>query len=76
MSLIGDLKWRYATKKYDASKIVSVETIAYIKEAIQLSVSSYGLQAYKILIIEDKAIREKLKLIIRIKSLVSDKNRN
>ena len=72
MSLIGDLKWRYATKKYDASKIVSVENIAYIKEAIQLSASSYGLQAYKVLIIEDKAIREKLKPVSWGQTAITD----
>jgi nitroreductase len=72
MSLIGDLKWRYATKKYDASKIVSVENIAYIKEAIQLSASSYGLQAYKVLIIEDKTIREKLKPVSWGQTAITD----
>ena len=72
MSLIDDLKWRYATKKYDASKIVAVENIAYIKEAIQLSASSYGLQAYKVLIIEDKTIREKLKPVSWGQSAITD----
>ena len=72
MSLIDDLKWRYATKKYDASKIVSEENLSYIKAAIQLSASSYGLQAYKVLIIEDKAIREKLKPVSWGQSAITD----
>ena len=61
MQLIENLKWRYATKKFDPSKKVNPEDLEKIKEAIQLSVSSYGLQHYKVLIIEDVVIREKLK---------------
>jgi len=61
MELLNHLKWRYATKKFDATKKVSRENLDLLKQAVQLSVSSYGLQLYKVLIIEDKAIREKLK---------------
>ena len=62
MKLIENLKWRYATKKYDTTKKVSEDDLRQIKEAIRLSPSSYGLQAFKILDIKDKDIREKLKL--------------
>ena len=61
MSLLENLKWRYATKQYDSSKKVSTEDLKIIQEAIQLSASSYGLQLYKILNIESPEIREKLK---------------
>lgn len=61
MNLINNLEWRYATKKFDTSKKVSSENLELIKKAIQLSASSYGLQLYKILIIENKELREKLK---------------
>ncbi len=61
MQLIKNLKWRYATKKYDTSKKVNSEDLKIIKEAIQLSATSYGLQLFKVLIIEDPTIREKLK---------------
>ncbi len=60
MGLIENLKWRYATKKFDATRKVSAEDLEKIKEAVQLSASSYGLQLYKILVIEDAATREKL----------------
>jgi len=62
MKLIENLKWRYATKKYDTTKKVSEDDLQQIKEAIRLSPSSYGLQAFKILDIKNKDIREKLKL--------------
>ena len=61
MQLIEDLKWRYATKKYDATKKVSDENITKLKEAIHLSASSWGLQLYKFLDIKNPSIRESLK---------------
>ncbi len=61
MQLIENLKWRYATKKYDATKKVSSEDIDKIKEAIQLAASSWGLQLYKVMDVKDLAIRESLK---------------
>lgn len=61
MKLVENLKWRYATKKFDSSKIVSQQDLNYLKEAVQLSVSSYGLQLYKVLIVENTALRELLR---------------
>ena len=61
MKLLENLQWRYATKKYDPSKKVSEQDINQIKEAIRLSASSYGLQLFKVLDIQDKELREKLK---------------
>lgn len=61
MDLIKNLKWRYATKKFDPNKKINTEDLAKIKEVIQLSASSYGLQLYKVLIIENAELREKLK---------------
>lgn len=61
MKLIENLKWRYATKKYDSSKQVSEGDMAKIQEAIQLSASSYGLQLFKVLDVKSTDLREKLK---------------
>lgn len=61
MDLIEKLNWRYATKKFDTRKMVSDEDLEVLKEAVRLSVSSYGLQLYEVLIIKDKEIREQLK---------------
>ncbi len=60
MELIKNLNWRYATKKFDATKKVSEENIELMKEAIRLSASSYGLQPYKVLIITNDEIRKQL----------------
>ncbi|NMH23877.1 NAD(P)H-dependent oxidoreductase [Flavobacterium solisilvae] len=59
-NFINDAKWRYATKKFDATKKVSTEDFEILKEAIQLSASSYGLQPYKVFIIENPEIRAKI----------------
>ena len=53
--------WRYATKKFDPSKKISNQDLETLKQAIQLSTSSYGLQPYKVFIIENPEIREQLK---------------
>lgn len=60
-SIIESLKWRYATKKFDATKKISKEALETLLEGVQLSASSYGLQPYQIFVIEDSEIREKLK---------------
>jgi len=60
MQLVENLKWRYATKKFDDTQKVSATDLEKIKEAISLSASSYGLQAYKVLLIEDLELRKKL----------------
>ena len=44
--------WRYATKKFDATRKISAEDINILKEAIRLSSSSYGLQPYKVIFVE------------------------
>jgi nitroreductase/dihydropteridine reductase len=61
MSLIESLKWRYATKKFDHTKKLSAEQLDTLLSAVQLSPSSYGLQSYKVLVVEDPAIREQLR---------------
>jgi nitroreductase len=59
--LLEDLNWRYATKKYDTSKKIDQEHLDILLEAIRLSPSSYGLQPLKVVLVESKEIREKLK---------------
>ncbi|WP_428327783.1 NAD(P)H-dependent oxidoreductase [Mucilaginibacter sp.] len=61
MSLIDKLKWRYATKKFDHTKKLSAEQLDSLLTAVQLAPSSYGLQSYKVLVVENPEIREKLR---------------
>ena len=59
MSLLDSLKWRYATKKMNGAKVPK-EKLDSILDAIQLAPSSFGLQPYTVLVIEDQATKEKL----------------
>jgi nitroreductase len=59
-NFLTDANWRYATKKFDATKKVSNEDIDFLKEAIRLSASSYGLQPYKVIFVENPEVRAQL----------------
>ncbi|NLR90448.1 NAD(P)H-dependent oxidoreductase [Flammeovirga agarivorans] len=60
MNLIESLNWRYATKKFDASKKINQATVNTILEAGNLSASSYGLQPWKLVLVETPELRQKL----------------
>jgi nitroreductase/dihydropteridine reductase len=60
MGIIDDLKWRYATKKFDSEKQLSANKLDVLKEAFNLTAVSYGLQTLKLVVIKDKGIRERL----------------
>ena len=72
MQLIESLKWRYATKKMDATKKVSEQDIDCIKEAVQLSASSYGLQPYTVLDIRDSVLRKEIHPMCWNQSQITD----
>ncbi|MEN7547908.1 NAD(P)H-dependent oxidoreductase [Rapidithrix thailandica] len=59
-NLIESLQWRYATKKFDASKKVAQQDIDELINVLQLSASSYGLQPYKFLVISNPELKKKL----------------
>jgi nitroreductase len=59
-NFLENQNWRYATKKFDATKIVSAEDLNTLKEAIRLSSSSYGLQPYKVIIVENPELRAQI----------------
>ncbi len=61
MTLLSNLNWRYATKKYDPSKKVAKEALDNILEAVRLAPTSSGLQPFEVLVVTDKAVREKLR---------------
>lgn len=59
-NIVSSLEWRYATKKFDENKAVSVEDIAIIKDVLRLTPSSFGLQPWKFVIVENKEIQKSL----------------
>jgi len=60
MNIINSLEWRYATKKFDPSKKLSNHQIETLKKAFNLTATSFGLQPIKLIVIQNKKLREKL----------------
>jgi len=60
MSLIENLNWRYAVKAYDPTKKVSKENIDKIVEAARLAPTSSGLQPFKVIVVQNQEVKEKL----------------
>jgi nitroreductase len=71
-TFIENQNWRYATKKFNSEKKISNSDLEMLKEAIQLSSSSYGLQPYKVLIIENEEIRKQLQPVSWGQSQITD----
>lgn len=55
-NILEQLEWRYATKKFDENKKVSTDKIETLKEAFNLTATSYGLQPLKLLVISNPKI--------------------
>ncbi|WP_298765864.1 NAD(P)H-dependent oxidoreductase [uncultured Polaribacter sp.] len=60
MNIIESLNWRYAVKKFDDKKELSATQINTLKEAFNLTATSYGLQPLKLVVVKNKEIQEKL----------------
>ncbi len=58
--LLGQLRWRYATKQFDPTRRISAADWSTLEEALLLSPSSGGLQPWGFFVIDDPATREKL----------------
>jgi len=60
MSLIEDLNWRHAAKAYDSTKKVSQEDLNKILEAARLAPTSSGLQPFRLIVVENQDLKEKM----------------
>jgi len=58
--LLSALNWRYATKVFDATKILSPDLWHALEQALVLTPTSYGLQPYQFLIVQDATKRAAL----------------
>lgn len=58
--LLLALQWRYATKAFDPAKKIPADTWSMLEESLVLTPSSFGLQPWKFLIVQDQELREKL----------------
>lgn len=71
MTLIDSLKWRYATKKMNGQKVPK-EKLEYILEAARFAPSSSGLQPYRLFVISNKELLEKIREFSFNQSQITD----
>jgi nitroreductase len=58
--LLAAQRWRYATKTFDPSRVIPGDHWQALEDCLVLSPSSYGLQPWKFLVIDDPALRQDL----------------
>jgi nitroreductase len=71
MSITTALHWRYATKRMNGTKIPK-QKLDVILDAISLAPSSFGLQPYSVLVIENEELLEKIKPIAMMQPQVTE----
>lgn len=91
MDTIKHLKWRYATKKFDATNKLKASKLNILKEAFNLTATSFGLQTINLVVVENADLRKLLLahtynqaqivdashlLVICIKESIDDKDVN
>jgi nitroreductase len=59
-TLVAQLRWRYATKKFDPTRKIPPDTWDALEQALVLTPSSYGLQPWKFFVVTDPAVKAKL----------------
>lgn len=60
MALLEDLNWRHAVKAYDSNKKVSTEDLNKILEAARLAPTSSGLQPFRVIVVENQELKNKM----------------
>ncbi|HEY9679367.1 MAG TPA: NAD(P)H-dependent oxidoreductase [Drouetiella sp.] len=60
IDVLDGLNWRYATKKFDATKKIPASAWEKVEAGLRLSPSSFGLQPYRFVVITDPKIKEQL----------------
>jgi len=66
------LAWRYATKKYDATKSVPAEKLERIIEAVRLAPTSSGLQPFELFVVSSADIRAKIRTVAWDQTQITD----
>ncbi|WP_192484146.1 MULTISPECIES: NAD(P)H-dependent oxidoreductase [Cysteiniphilum] len=72
MNYIELLEQRFACKKFDSTRKISAKDKAFILEAGRLSPSSFGLEPWQFVVIQDDKLREKLKPACWSQSQITD----
>ncbi|WP_313182460.1 NAD(P)H-dependent oxidoreductase [Sphingobacterium siyangense] len=72
MALLDTLEWRYATKKYDPTRKVAQEDVDKILEAARMAPSSSGLQQFRVIVITNQELKEKIVPVAWGQQIVAD----
>ena len=59
--LLTQLRWRYATKRFDATKAIPADTWSALEQALLLAPSSFGLQPWKFVVVTTPAVKQQLR---------------
>ena len=59
-NIIEALTWRYATQVFDQGKKISEHDLNELLEVLRLSPSSFGLQPWKFIVVENPELRKKI----------------
>ncbi len=57
---IENLEWRYAVKKFDSERILPLNKVEKLKQAFNLTATSYGLQPIKMVVLQNKELQKNL----------------
>lgn len=58
--ILDALKWRYACKVFDPSRKIPAGTWAALEESLVLTPSSFGLQPWRFIVIQNQELKERL----------------
>ncbi|MBL8886813.1 MAG: NAD(P)H-dependent oxidoreductase [Phycisphaerales bacterium] len=70
--LLNNLKWRYAVKKFDATRKIEGHLWKTLEQAAIHAPSSFGLQPWKFVVVADPALRQKLRAASWNQSQITD----
>ena len=71
-TLDDHLKWRYATKKMNPSKVVATEKVDAIIEAIRMAPTSSGTQPFELFVVTNSELRRKIAIAANGQAQITD----
>lgn len=60
MKFSDAMRWRYATKKFDPQRLVDETVVDELLEITNLTPTSYGLQPFKLVVLKNQELQDKL----------------
>jgi nitroreductase len=71
-TLLSQLRWRYATKRFDPAQRIPADTWAALEQALVLTPSSFGLQPWRFVVVTDPEVRGRLRAAARNQPQITD----